>query len=91
MSAVGKVYELDGDHPKYPGKAVVTLVCSLEEGRAWAALFGETVRAEQLAVAPGQCGCAETYPQLVEGELSHGPGCPQRPDSPQQGLPGVER
>lgn len=25
------------------------------------------------------CGCAETYPQVIEGILSHGPGCKARP------------
>lgn len=26
----------------------------------------------------GDCGCADTYPQLVPGKVSHGPGCPNR-------------
>jgi ribonuclease HI len=35
--------------------------------------------------APVQCGCVETYPQLVPGKVSHGPGCPHRPESTAKG------
>lgn len=95
MSAVGKVMELDAagldvldDGVKYPGLVTVTLTCTLSQSREWAALFGETVRAEQMiAAAPGPCGCMETYPQLATGEINHGPGC----EHSQGQLPGVER
>lgn len=26
-----------------------------------------------------ECGCAESYPQLRPGRISHGPGCPRTP------------
>lgn len=31
--------------------------------------------AGRLEIAANECGCAETYPQLVPGKVSHGPGC----------------
>lgn len=30
--------------------------------------------------ADPKCGCLETYPQLIQGKVSHGPGCPLRQD-----------
>ena len=37
----------------------------------------KAVQAKVLAISKG-CGCTETYPQLVPGKVSHGPGCPNR-------------
>jgi hypothetical protein len=42
--------------------------------------FVDEVVADRAAAGP--CGCRETYPQLVPGRVSHGPGCSLREVAP---------
>lgn len=71
MSAVGKVVELDAEgldvlaeNARYPGLVAITITCTLSQSRAWAGLFGENVRAEQLIAAEPEAPEPSAQPQL---------------------------
>lgn len=63
-----------------PGSVADYALCSRQRGiQALVDAITEGKTPEQVYAEEKGCGCLETYPQLIKGKVSHGPGCKKHP------------